>query len=127
MRLPSELGAALPHLRHLTVAGYRNGGHGLEGLLSCRGLRSLALVGVYCSALPGLGPLSRLGRLEVASAFNLRELPCDMPAALQARRPLRCRDAPFRWMHARPANAPTLSGWWSGLAMQAAIHMCAWS
>ncbi|KIY98049.1 hypothetical protein MNEG_9912 [Monoraphidium neglectum] len=78
MRLPSELGAALPHLRHLTVAGYRNGGHGLEGLLSCRGLRSLALVGVYCSALPGLGPLSRLGRLEALSLRGCDQL-TDLP------------------------------------------------
>lgn len=79
MRLPSTMGASLQQLKHLTVTGYRNGGHGLEGLLGCCCLTSLRFKSVYCGALPELGPLTRLHNVEVVCAYNLRELPSGMP------------------------------------------------
>ena len=95
MALPAGLGAALPRLRDLAIAGFRNGGHGLEPLAACRELRALALRGVYCGELPDLSALPRLTCLRLLSAHNLREVP-PVPAGLKvirrsrAGRPRQC-------------------------------------
>ncbi|KAI8469323.1 MAG: hypothetical protein J3K34DRAFT_513375 [Monoraphidium minutum] len=80
MRLPPGFGASLPALARLTVRNFRNGGHGLEPLLAAPRLRRLALVSVHCSSLAALDQIMSLTRLDIESAYNLRELPPPPPA-----------------------------------------------